>query len=516
MDRRRSLLKIAALRTEREHQQGVDASKGYLETTSEGLFFEGPRTLECYFNFQHADKEQLPAEYAISMMGFELSRSDYLAFHCGGNNVQVPLTVGNDYHAVISYNGSNAKCYLNGNLVGTVIPRSYVVVSQFRIGALNYPPTGYVYFCRHYNYALSAEEVAALYNDGDPAGYVLPVPYKFKVADYISDFSKNADGWFVPSSYPGVSINAGDGILSVSGDSTTLVIQNQNMASGDKASIFRVRITFAVPFTGSIVRFFAHSYNYYADLTLSSDKLNAEGIVYINEASNSYNVSYMYSYDVPIGDVVKLQSITIESIGSIAEYLPQNILVSRKRDFPPVTFPISTYTPSNTVYKANLASTTKSLFDQPQANGFSGDFMRFEAITAMSLYNAYWYSHLKKSVPIKVTFEYRSSQDIYEGLGSANKGHKIADANEGNAKTATAYYPNSIGNQSIGFGETSSLSGEWLEMRVLSIEVAEGVCLKWYDSAKQLPLNDEYLPPLLESDGGYDLTAVGTPEIIIE
>lgn len=40
--------------------------------------------------------------------------------------------------------------------------------------------------------------------------------------------------------------------------------------------------------------------------------------------------------------------------------------------------------------------------------------------------------------------------------------------------------------------------------------------MSWLDSARQIPLNDEYLPPLLQSDGGYDLTANGTPEIIIK
>lgn len=42
------------------------------------------------------------------------------------------------------------------------------------------------------------------------------------------------------------------------------------------------------------------------------------------------------------------------------------------------------------------------------------------------------------------------------------------------------------------------------------------VPISWLDSAKQFPLNDEYLPPLLQSDGGYDLTANGTPQIIIK
>lgn len=41
-----------------------------------------------------------------------------------------------------------------------------------------------------------------------------------------------------------------------------------------------------------------------------------------------------------------------------------------------------------------------------------------------------------------------------------------------------------------------------------------GLVSSWLDSAKQLPLNGEYLPPLLETAGGYDLAANGTPEIV--
>lgn len=36
----------------------------------------------------------------------------------------------------------------------------------------------------------------------------------------------------------------------------------------------------------------------------------------------------------------------------------------------------------------------------------------------------------------------------------------------------------------------------------------------WLDSAKQLPLSDEYMEPLFQSIGGYDMTANGAPEIL--
>lgn len=41
-----------------------------------------------------------------------------------------------------------------------------------------------------------------------------------------------------------------------------------------------------------------------------------------------------------------------------------------------------------------------------------------------------------------------------------------------------------------------------------------GLVSSWLDSAKQIPLNNKDLPPLLETAGGYDLFIVGSPKII--
>ena len=373
MDRRRSLLKIAALRSEREQQVGVNCTKGYLQLQSAGLLFEGPRTLECLFRYIPSDKIQVIAGFGISMIEIYALTTNQLRVYCGGGNATVDIIPGDSYLVDVAYDGTTAICYLNGTEAARFPVTGYKITDLFRTGSNTYIPQGSLVFCRHYNYALSAEEVAALYNDGDPAGYVLPIPYKYKVANYISDFSKNTDGWSTVANYPGTSLNGGDGILSIYGDSTTLAIQKRNLSSGDKPSIFRIRIVFVEPFQGSRIRFFAHSFNDYADLTLSSEKLNAEGVVHIKNASNAIPNSFMYSYDVPIGDVVKISTITIESVGCVAEYLPQNLVANNN-----------------------------------------------------------------------------------------------------------------------------------------------GLVSSWLDSAKQLPLNDEYLPPLLQSDGGYDLTANGTPQIIIK
>lgn len=52
-----------------------------------------------------------------------------------------------------------------------------------------------------------------------------------------------------------------------------------------------------------------------------------------------------------------------------------------------------------------------------------------------------------------------------------------------------------------------------LTITVNKVEVAN-VATSWLDSAKQLPLSDEYMEPLFQSIGGYDMAANGAPEIL--
>lgn len=377
--------KIAAYRQAREHQQGVDVSGGYLISTDAGLRFGGPRTFEVFFRYEFVDHSQYIGGFqspTISVVApYNERESNLIYMYCGSTYVWLPIISGNYYHAVISYDGSEAVCYLNGVEVGRKSFEGDVASLQFRIGAQSQPPKGPIYFCRHYNYALSAEEVSALWNNGDPAGYVLPA----------------------------------------------------EMKSGERRCI--------------------------------------------------------------------------------AEYLPQNLVVAHKHDFPQVVFPVGVYTPSSEVFRVNDLNVTTQIYNQPQANGFSGDFMRFDSIKQVSIYCAYWNSYLKKNTPTRVTFEYRSNYAIYisQATTNASLAYKIGEANEGAPIVVSAVY---------GFGAAAflmtfaNITDGWVELRVLSIEVAEGTILSWLDSAKQLPLNDEYLPPLLETAGGYDLTANETPEII--
>ena len=165
----------------RRMAKGVDASKGYLESTDAGLLFDGPRSMECFFNLRQSDGTQRPAQFSTSMIAIAVTPMDAIMFHCGNKSLQVSrVTIGDYIHAVISYDGATAMCYINGIEVGAMQPTAYTPSALFRIGDPLRITKSPIHFCRHFNYALSAEEVAAHYNNGDPAGYVVPLADKYR------------------------------------------------------------------------------------------------------------------------------------------------------------------------------------------------------------------------------------------------------------------------------------------------------------------------------------------------
>lgn len=58
------------------------------------------------------------------------------------------------------------------------------------------------------------------------------------------------------------------------------------------------------------------------------------------------------------------------------------------------------------------------------------------------------------------------------------------------------------------------LLAEFLPQNLMYGRDDKTVATSWLDSAKQLPLSDEYMEPLFQSIGSYDMAANGTPEIL--
>lgn len=163
----------------RRMAKGVNCTKGYFQSRDAGLLFDGPRTLECFFKYIPSDKIQVIAGFGVSMIEIYALTTNQLRVYCGGGNATVDIVPGDSYLVDVAYDGTTAICYLNGAEAARFPVTGYKITDLFRAGSNTYIPQGSLVFCRHYNYALSAEEVAALYNDGNPAGYVLPTIRKY-------------------------------------------------------------------------------------------------------------------------------------------------------------------------------------------------------------------------------------------------------------------------------------------------------------------------------------------------
>lgn len=280
----------------RRMAKGVDASKGYLESTDAGLLFDGPRSMECFFNLRQSDGTQRPAQFSTSMIAIAVTPMDAIMFHCGNKSLQVSrVTIGDDIHAVISYDGATAMCYINGIKVGAMQPTAYMLSALFRIGDPSHITKSPIHFCRHFNYALSAEEVAALYNNGDPMGYVVPKAMRELLSvNLIGSNSFTWDGSDSPYYY------------NITGNPITI------------GKYYKINVTVSDYQSGSPRIFAGISY------PIPAQNGTFDIVVYNERYVNSFPI-----YGGSDGDPNRHLTITVNSItsvGLLAEYLPQNLI----------------------------------------------------------------------------------------------------------------------------------------------------------------------------------------------
>lgn len=190
-------------------------------------------------------------------------------------------------------------CYINGIEVGAMQPTAYTPSALFRIGDPLHITKSPIHFCRHFNYALSAEEVVALYNTGDPAGYVLP--NAMKELTPVEIVGENSYTW------TGADDRTYGKLIPIS--------RTLNVGS-------RYRISVTV-----------------SDYEAGSPFINISGTdsASIPSANGTYELELAYTADYPnriilyggqSGTDRRLTLIvnSIEPVGCVAEYLPQNLI----------------------------------------------------------------------------------------------------------------------------------------------------------------------------------------------
>lgn len=467
MDRRRSLLKIAALRSEREQQVGVNCTKGYLQLQSAGLLFEGPRTLECLFRYIPSDKMQVIAGFGIPMIEIQALTTNLLRVYCGGGNATVDIVPGDSYLVDVAYDGTTAICYLNGAEAARFPVTGYKITDLFRIGSDTYIPQGSLVFCRHYNYALSAEEVAAHYNDGDPAGYILPRNLK-NIKDMA--FTSKTFEFDMDSPYYQRVLESGE-LESGGKYRVDYVVEEWDIAP---AVIGSCGISCGGLLTVGT--------QYWPNLSAAKLGENQYVVVDTKETGTPYMFVYASNpSDTYTSRRLKVTVHSVKMLGCVAEYLPQN-LVGQWHEKPFDLSGITTYTwtgETDQVYYREL---------------LLGRFIQTGAVVM-----------IKGSVS-----DYQTGEPfVYVGNRQA-----MIPAQNGSFTLKVINNRDNI-NRIYYYGGIH-LSDRRLTITIDSVELIPDVALSLLDSAKQLPLNGEYLPPLLQSDGGYDLAANGMPQIIIK
>lgn len=199
-------------------------------------------------------------------------------------------------HLALTRKGTTVKVYINGELKATKKQSAVKDLGDFRLGMAN---SSNMVMSRIYNYALSAEEVAALYNDGDPAGYVLP----------------NAMKELTP---------------------VEIVGNNSYTWTGEDDSTYAKTINFSQKLSeGRFYRFTITVSNYEsgAPFFVANRGINtyipAQNGTHIIDViiDRSYD-SLMYIYGGNAGTDRRLTLIvnSIEPVGCVAEYLPHNLI----------------------------------------------------------------------------------------------------------------------------------------------------------------------------------------------
>lgn len=458
---------MAAYRQAKRMQRGALTTQGGFSTTDPALR-QTPFTIQCVIR---PTKVTSTLQVAFNTKGdstnprVDLNRSGNIVIYGGGSMLYTkPANLDSIYDIVFVATDSQLSLFVDGTLITSV---SYVnTISLYNIGF--YFANNSLYFQgdyllhRHFNYAMSADEVKALDNNGDPMGYVVP-----KAMRYFPDVSfLGPDGGLIRQSYTWTN----------SPEDLNFFRYNfkQDILLGQR---LKVQITVSDYEAGYVQLDAAFRGEYYGQ----TDGIRANGTyVFITNALNSTAyTSYgrVWCVDEGQGRKCTVTVGSVEVVGLFAEYLPQNLMGSRKESIGfthfstqnPYTFP---------------GGVSKTMYCYLTRRYILGEGLKMR---------------------VKVS-DYQSGVttcvlgNVYHTIPSANGEYEFFSVSKLSPDDPASNYAMIYGSGAM-------------TIEVLSIESVT-VPTSWLDSAKQLPLSDECMEPLFQSIGGYDMAANGAPEIL--
>ena len=379
------------------------------------------------------------------------------------NQVYPNVKFDNDdpFHLVITRQGNEIKIYVNNELAITWDTREVLDMGDMDLIFANSSDVGFV---RVWNYALSADDVTAHYNNGDPMGYVVPKAMRELLSvNLIGSNSFTWDGSDSPYYY------------NITGNPITI------------GKYYKINVTVSDYQSGSPRIFAGISY------PIPAQNGTFDIVVYNERYVNNFPI-----YGGSDGDPNRHLTITVNSItsvGLLAEYLPQNLMESRKGPAVEPKAKIYEFNIGDEYYKSVLTQ-AKYPYDciyrvdyvvdewdyQPKPIGLVG-FLGLTGATILTPDGQDWSTLEKAKVGESRTL-------LVKMPGSGTPALYIYGGNAD--ETATARH---------------------LKVTIKGITPVS-VASTWLDSAKQLPWSDAYLPPLLQSNGGYDMVANGAPKVL--
>lgn len=460
--------KMAAYRQAKRMQRGVLTAQGGFSTTDPALLHV-PCTIQCVFVPQTFESRQCVFDTRGSNASprIDILENGRMSIYYSGTSKTIDISIGTLYNITFVTTETEQSVYVGGELLGSA-PYSTPQFAYYVIGALTvrfmYRFKGDYLLHQHFNYAMSADEVKALDNNGDPMGYVVPKAMRELLSvNLIGSNSFTWDGSDSPYYY------------NITGNPITI------------GKYYKINVTVSDYQSGSPRIFAGISY------PIPAQNGTFDIVVYNERYVNNFPI-----YGGSDGDPNRHLTITVNSItsvGLLAEYLPQNLMESRKGPAVEPKAKIYEFNIGDEYYKSVLTQ-AKYPYDciyrvdyvvdewdyQPKPIGSVG-FLGLTGATILTPDGQDWSTLEKAKVGESRTL-------LVKMPGSGTPALYIYGGND--YETATARH---------------------LKVTIKGITPVS-VPISWLDSAKQLPLSDEYMEPLFQSIGGYDMAANGAPEIL--
>lgn len=315
----------------RRMAKGVNTTRGYLYARSIDIDkYNGDRSFQVAFT---TGDDITTTQYIRNNypLGLVISNDSMYVSMWGQWLLGYDVQSNTEYDVVVSFDVTTraSTLYVNGQLIATRLREDVApnYSKTYFLGA--YPEqtnlfTGDIALCREFNFQIPKAVVALLHNNGDPAGYVVPLADKYRWEASESNignirFYPNNEGSGV-TSYLEDNANGFTGRYAhiIGGSSGLLSVYSYQFKGHPVGCVVEAKFKYR---SNAPVRVLADN----SSLPINMEDAADATIVYRTTGTNISG----FSVTVPNADAnswVEIQPVSLRTLGCVAEYLPQNLI----------------------------------------------------------------------------------------------------------------------------------------------------------------------------------------------